>query len=169
MSEATMPEESPSRKEYPYKLTRASAWLAWSLMGFFLLVPVLCVYLWYLSHSREVLALWLAALFVLFDVWQLAVIYVQSKARLVTSPEGLEFFSPGYNIRTQWDNLAEIKKASVLTLRQNPTVHSSSALRWLWLRPWKRKVLPLYLFKGWWPGELEQDFKQYAPHLFSGS
>jgi hypothetical protein len=173
MGEDITPEASSPRKVYEYGPGRASLWLPRIIVGVCVLIAVGYGYVWYIGHFQRGLLILVAAVWLLLAVWQSAVLYLLSRARLITSPEGLEYFTLAYSIRTTWDNIEKIEvrpplSQEVLYLRQEPAVHSSSPLRWLWLRPWSnRKLVPLHLFHRSWQGELGGDFRRYAPHLFS--
>ncbi len=173
MGEDTLPEGASPRKVYPYSPRRAFLWQARIIVGLFVLIAVGYGYAWYIGHFQKGWLVLVVAVWLLLALQQWAVLYLLSRARLVTSPQRLEFFAPGYNLSTTWDNLEKIGvrqpfSQAVLYLRQEPALRSSSPLRWLWLRPWtNRKLLPLHLFHRSWQGELGQDFRRYAPHLFS--
>ena len=168
MGENTIPEELSSRKEYPCSLGLVFLWLSRIFVVAFLLIAVGYVYVWYISHFQKAWVLLVAAVWLLLAVWQTAGVYLFSRTRLATTPNGLELINPWYTISSTWDNIAKLKGTPpVVHLRQKPTMRINSPLSWLVLRPWGRKVLPMSLFRGSWPGELEQDFRRYAPHLFS--
>lgn len=168
MSEATMPEALSPRKEYLYSPGLVFLWLPRIFVVAFFLIAVGYAYAWYLGHFQKAWLGLVAALWLLLAVRQTAGVYLISRARLVTTPNGLELINPWYTISSTWDNIAKLKgKPPLVYLRQNPTVRNNSPFSWLVLTPWGRKVLPMLLFQGSWPGELEQDFRRYAPHLFS--
>jgi len=173
MGEDTMSEGSSPRNVYPFSPGRAFLWPTRIIAVLFVLIAFGYGYAWYIGHFQKAWLVLVVAVWLLLAVQQSAVLYLLSRARLVTSPEGLEFFAPGYSISTTWDNIEKIEvrqpfSQKVLYLRQEPALHNISPLSWLWLRPWtNRKLLPLHLFHRSWQGELGQDFRRYAPHLFS--
>ena len=175
MGEDTMPEGSSPRKVYPYSPGRAFSWPTRIFVVLWVLIAFGYGYAAYLGHFQKAWLVLVAAVWLLLAVRQSAALYLLSRARLVTSPEGLEFFAPGYSIGTTWDNMEKVSVSkwrwspgfTVLHLRQKPTLVSSSPSRWLWMGLGSRKLIPLYLFQRSSQGELGQDFRRYAPHLFS--
>jgi hypothetical protein len=104
-------------------------------------------------------------------------VYVLSHTSLVTSPEGVELHIAGSAMLAKWDNIKNIKDAHL----KEPFIMGGSlalyqpALRtkgWLFWPTIMRRVIPLTPFIGLsnspeLEGELERDFRQYAPHLFA--
>ena len=171
MVEDPTPEGLSPCKVYPYSPGRAFLWQARIFVGLCLLLAIGNGYAWYIGHFQKLWLVLVAVGWLSLAAWQSAQLYLLPRVSLVTSPEGLGFFAPGYSISTTWDNIEAIRiqaplSLAVVYLRQKPALHTSSPLHWLWLRPGRGK-LPLYLFQQSWQGELGQDFRQYAPHLFS--
>ena len=172
MGEDTVPEASSLRKVYPFGPRRAFVWLQRIIVGLFVLIAFGYGYAWSIGHFQQVGLGLVVAVWLLLALQQAAVLYLFSRSRLMTSPAGLEFSAPGYRISTTWDNIETVRvewplSLEMLDLRQKPVLHHRHPLSWLWLRVLERKRFPLYLFQRSWQGELGQDFRQYAPHLFS--
>lgn len=93
------------------------------------------------------------------------IIYMVRRVSLVLSPERIEADMVEYRLVTTWDNIDRIWKVGLsdaLLLRQ-PVLPEGR-------KPWGDKVghIPLTQFGQWWGnGELAQDLRRYAPHLFA--
>lgn len=94
--------------------------------------------------------------------------------KIVTSPEQLEFYSPGVAISTSWDNLERVGLTKrrftnvpneSLFLRNPPTQKITPFFKVFQKAP--EKQIPLSMFSDWRTSELGEEIKQYAPHLFS--
>ncbi len=177
MGEEVRPEGSSPRKVYRVSPGRAYWRWVWLGMGLLVLVGPFYAFAWCMDYFLPQ-GLW----FPLLVVWWLlttclagATLYLRHQMCMATSPEGLELFGPGYRMSTTWENLEKVGTRKwiwpgfeILHLRQKPPLHSSGPLRWLWSPiSLGRPKLPLGLFQRSWQGELGQDFRRYAPHLFS--
>ncbi len=100
--------------------------------------------------------------------------YSAIQIRLVTSPEGIEYYQVGYSVRTTWDNLAQIGAIPAGRIMVEGLILREPALfvdKWLagvkYIQT-RGQLIPLSLFKrNWLDSELGEDIRKYAPHLFA--
>jgi hypothetical protein len=85
---------------------------------------------------------------------------------LLLSDQGLEYrLWPLHKIRCGWDDVDQIKKSAfrfqgdVLVLKTAEVSGLQSLIKTL-------SVIPLYQIDGWQNGDLADELKKYAPHLF---
>lgn len=104
--------------------------------------------------------------------------------RVIVSETGLQVFRVGSVYSTSWDNIESISKVQiglkhgfVLLLRQ-PAMKANKWLAWRtdeasWMErqghfmPLDRTIPLFLLIPNWVNGELGQDIRRYAPHLFT--
>ncbi len=104
--------------------------------------------------------------------------------RVVITTDGIEFRRMGYCIQTRWDNIKRLvyaqigqSKGDILVLRE-PRVSVNKRLSLLWREAQRLerakefaplgKAMPLYyLDQKWRTGELGQELRRHAPHLFT--
>jgi hypothetical protein len=102
-------------------------------------------------------------MFPTFILWQLR------KTRVVVSPDGIAFSSPGFDLQSTWDNIERIRELGrydSLILRK-----PGGQKRAWWSRLLNRQAereIPLSMFPGWRNTELGQEIKKYTSHLFDG-
>ncbi len=104
----------------------------------------------------------------------------RTRVRLVTSPEGIAYYSASYRIFTPWDNVAgpgirientrEKTRVRGLELRQPaPVFEIQSRLRFLVVNQPSLFIPIGYVVKDWQHGELADDIRRYAPQVWSGA
>lgn len=117
-------------------------------------------------------------------------LFIGSRSRIITSPQGLAYHTFGFSIATTWDNLERIDRIPVfqdarparfmfgknrrlvtarevegLVLRQPVNIKASA-----WERGAagaQRHIILSEEFGKWREIGLAQDFRHYAPHLFT--
>lgn len=101
------------------------------------------------------------------DLWLIRV------TRIVTSPAGIGFYSPGFELHTDWANLKKIGSHTVLFgLRKYDCLllcqpGTQKYIRWIsWMTRKVEKEISLSLHRNWRESALGQELKKYAPHLF---
>ncbi len=103
----------------------------------------------------------------LFLIWAWLTTSIVKSTRLVLTEKQIEFYSPGLQVVTSWDNLERIDKSAnydSLILR-TPAVQK---MAW-WFRLVRKKPerqIPLSLFLNWRSSEIGKEIKKYAAHLF---
>jgi hypothetical protein len=104
----------------------------------------------------------------------------RTKVRLVTSPEGIAYYSASYRISTPWSNVAgpgmrvennrERTRVTGLELRQPaPIFEVQRWLRFLLVDQPSFFIPISYVVKDWQNGELAEDIRRYAPQVWSGA
>ena len=100
--------------------------------------------------------------------------YLEAKqVHIITSVDGITYYSPGLEVRSPWENVDKIRSMSILFGRRKldfllllqPAEQKSN---W-WFRLWRGKPdneIPLSMFGNWRESELGQEIMKYAPHLF---
>jgi hypothetical protein len=104
--------------------------------------------------------------------------------RVIVSETGLKVFRVGFVYSTSWDNIESIAKVQiglkhgfVLLLRQ-PAMKANRWLAWrtdeaTWMErqgqfvPLERAIPLFLIIPNWVNGELGQDIRRYAPHVFA--
>jgi hypothetical protein len=114
----------------------------------------------------------------------LPVFYRAWQSRVVTSPQGVEYYRPGYCLRTTWNNIEQIVQArsgsqtgiDVLMLHE-PGEQIKTWRPWLgdnrfdWLEQNGQFILPnkaipiSLILPDWRQTGISLDIRQYAPHL----
>ncbi len=103
------------------------------------------------------------------------VAYIARTTRLILSPEGVEYQTPGYCISSSWGNVEGIgparhprgARAESLLLRE-PSMRAHGALGALLSPMMPKDSIPLRGFGSAWSGPLSTDLRRYAPHLLEG-
>lgn len=117
-------------------------------------------------------------------------LFIGSRSRIITSPQGLEYHTAGFSIFTAWDNIERIDQIPTFKdvrpvvrrlFTKNALIGFAGQVEGLVLRQpvaiktsrWEGKATETHQhiilseeFKMWRGSGLEQDFRQYAPHLF---
>jgi hypothetical protein len=145
------------------------------LLGIFFLAPVGNIQL----TTLTVIGILFSCIFFLFSgVLQFFLAFINywivKTVRIVTSPEGITFYSPGLEIRSSWNNIILIGKQKTfwglqhydsLVMKEPPIQKGDWWFTLLKKTP--EKVIPLSMFDNWNETKLGQDIRNYASHLFS--
>jgi len=111
-----------------------------------------------------------------------------SRSRIITSALGLAYHTTGFSVFTTWDNIERIDQIPMFQdvarsgFKKDPLIGFAGQFEGLLLRQpveikpsiWERgakgtlrHIVLSIEFATWRESGLAQDFKQYAPHLFS--
>jgi len=144
-------------------------------VAFAILMGIFCfAFGTYAIYGKADLAVGIAFIFIglLQFSWAWVTFSLVKAVKLVTTPEKLEFYSPGLELSTTWDNLERIGRMAAKNtkydslLLRNPAKQKTSILFRLF-RKQPEKEIPLSMFSNWRTSEMGQEIKKFAPHLFS--
>jgi hypothetical protein len=145
-----------------------TAWFAIGLGVFIILAQFSILFLFHKTYPPlRILYIVLGALMIFIgalDYW------IAKVVRIVTSPSGLWFNSPGVELYTDWANVKAIGSKGVFLRRQKfdtlvllqPAEQKCTGLVRL-LKRSVEKEIPLSMFGNWRESELGQEIKRYVP------
>ena len=120
--------------------------------------------------------LWLFALS--FGVMAAYFLFLASRVRFVTSPEGIDYHQFGYHISASWEDVeAVVKVQRGIAEREGLRLREAARTTSFWYRLFRNMgsakerqrnhFIPLTpLMRDWRASSLGRDIRQYAPHLF---
>jgi hypothetical protein len=168
-------EQMEDQKDHPIDqaIRKSHIREAYFTIGMGMLVLLTCLIfpsLFHDSGSISIILLIIMWILVLVMGWMT---YLEAKqVHIVTSVDGITYYSPGLEVRSPWENVDKIRSMSILfgwrkldfLLLHQPAEEEST---W-WYRLWRGKPdneISLSMFGNWRESELGQEIMKYAPHL----